>query len=180
MQNCAIIFSDSKLYSEKVNNMKTINVIKKILKFIMLFLAAIWGIGCGVLFPAVILSTGDSLVSADIAESPYIIVWLLTSVIGYVIPAVLVMCRLCKIATCLSLCGFIGTLVVYSGFADLYKYTQESNGPTELYMPCIFITIIIIAITVLENIGVIKAMLDEKREKENAPAPSIFGSDNDK
>ena len=103
--------------------MKTINLIKKILKFIMLFLAAIWGIGCGILFPAVILATGDSLVPSDIAESPYIVVWLLTSVIGYVIPAVLVMCRLCKTASVLSIGGFIGTLAVYSGFADLYKYT---------------------------------------------------------
>ena len=160
--------------------MKTINLIKKILKFIMLFLAAIWGIGCGILFPAVILATGDSLVPSDIAESPYIVVWLLTSVIGYVIPAVLVMCRLCKTASVLSIGGFIGTLAVYSGFAELYKYTEESNGPTELYMPCIFITILIIIITVLENADKIKAMLDGKREKENAPAPSIFGSDNDR
>ena len=47
-------------------------------------------------------------------------------------------------------------------------------------MPCIFITILIIIITVLENADKIKAMLDGKREKENAPAPSIFGSDNDR
>lgn len=180
MQNCAIIFSGNKLYSEKVNNMKAINTIKKILKFIMLFLAAIWGIGCGILFPAVILAVGPEIVPADIAESPYIIVWLITSIIGYVIPAVLVMCKFCKAASIMSIIGFAGTLTVYSGFAELYKYTEESNGPTELYMPCIFITIIIIAITVLENADKIKGMLDGRREKENAPAPSIFGSDNDK
>ena len=162
MQNCAIIFSGNKLYSEKVNNMKAINTIKKILKGIMLFLAAIWGIGCG------------------IAESPVIIVWLITSIIGYVIPAILVMCRLCKTASVLSVIGFAGTLFVYSGFEKLYQYTEGSNGPTELYMPCIFITLLIIIITVLENADKIKAMLDGRREKANAAAPSIFGSDNDK
>ena len=180
MQNCAIIFSGIKLYSEKVNNMKAIGVIKKILKGIMLFLAAIWGIGCGVLFPAVILLVGADVVPADIANSPVIIIWLITSVIGYVIPSILAMCKFCKTASVLSICGFIGTLFVYSGFAELYKYTEESNGPTELYMPCIFITLIIIAITTLENADKIKAMLDGKREKENAKAPSIFGSDDDK
>lgn len=159
--------------------MKTINIIKKILKGIMLFLAAIWGIGCGVLFPAVILLVGADVVPEDIANSPIIIVWLITSVIGYVIPSILTMCKLCKTASVLSLCGFAGTLFVYSGFAELYKYTEESNGPTELYMPCIFITIIIIIVTVLENADKIKASLDNKHEKENAKAPSIFGSDND-
>ncbi len=157
--------------------MKAISIIKKILKFIMLFLAAIWGIGGGILFPAVILATGDNIVSADIAESPYIVVWLVTSIVGYVIPSVLVMCRLCKTASVMSVAGFIGTLVVYSGFKELYKYTEGSNGPTELYMPCIFITIIIIAVTVLENIGKIKESLNDKHEKENAAAPSIFGDD---
>ncbi len=180
MQNCAIIFLSNKLYSEKVNNMKAINIIRKILKGIMLFLAAIWGIGCGILFPAVILLVGADIVPADIANSPVIIVWLITSIIGYVIPSILVMCKLCKTASILSLGGFIGTLFVYSGFAELYKYTEESSGPAELYMPCMFITLIIIATTILENTDKIKAMLDGKREKENARAPSIFGSDNDK
>ena len=77
----------------------------------------------------------------------------------------------------MSLVGFVGTLFVYSGFSELYKYTEESNGPTELYMPCIFITLIIIAVTVLENADKIKAKLENRIEEKNAPAPSIFGSD---
>lgn len=160
--------------------MKAINIIKKILKFFMLFFAAIWGIGSGILFPAIILATGDTLVSADIAESPVVVLWLITSIAGYVIPSILVMCRLFKIASALSLCGFMGTLFVYSGFCQLYSHIEGSNGPSELYMPCIFITIFIIAITVLENADKIKAVLDGRNEKKNAAAPSIFGSDNDK
>ena len=157
--------------------MKAIKIIKKILKIIMLFLTAIWGIGCGILFPAFILATGSEIVSEDIANSPVITVWLITSVIGYVIPAILVMCRLCKTASVMSILGFAGTLAVYSGFAQLYQYTEESSGPSELYLPCIFITIIIIVVTVLENADKIKTWLDGKKEEKNAPAPSIFGSD---
>lgn len=150
--------------------------IKVILKVIMLILTAIWGIGCGILFPAFILASGDEIVSADIANSPFVIVWLITAIIGFVIPAILVMCRLYKTASVMSIMGFIGILVVYSGFADLYhQYTQENSGPSELYLPCIFITIVIIIITVLENIDNIKAGIDKKTAEKNAAAPSIFG-----
>ena len=143
----------------------------------MLFLTAIWGIGCGILFPVFILAIGSEIVAEEIAESPVIILWLVTSVVGYIIPSILVMCKLCKTASIMSLVGFVGTLFVYSGFSELYKYTEESNGPTELYMPCIFITLIIIAVTVLENADKIKAKLENRIEEKNAPAPSIFGSD---
>lgn len=154
--------------------------IKIILKIIMLFLTAIWGIGCGILFPAFILATGDEIVATDIANSSVIIIWLVTAIIGYVIPAVLVMCRFCKTASVLSLAGFVGILVVYSGFADLYQYTQDSSGPSELYLPCIFITITILIITVLENIPAIKAQLEKRNNEKNAAAPSIFGDNGDK
>lgn len=154
--------------------MKTIKVI---LKIIMLILTAIWGLGCGILFPAFILATGDEIVAADIANDPVIIIWLITAIIGYIIPAVLIMCRLCKTASVMSLAGFVGILIVYSRFANLYQHTENSVGPSELYLPCVFITILIIIITVLENIPNIKAYLEHKNEEKNAAAPSILSSD---
>lgn len=151
--------------------MKVINII---LKIFMLFLTSIWGVGCGILFPVFILSMGSEIVPEDIASSPVIIVWLVTAVAGYVIPAVLVMCKLCKTASVMSLAGFAGILTVYSMFTNLYQYTEESRGPSELYLPCIFITIIILAITVVENRDKIKAALEKRSEEKNAAAPSIF------
>jgi len=150
-------------------------VIKIILKCIMLFLTAIWGIGCGILFPLVILGMGEEVVTADIANDYVIIIWLITSIIGYVIPAVLVMCKFCKTASVMSIMGFIGTLVVYSRFAELYAHIEDNVGPSELYLPCIFITLIILAITVIENRFKIKGMLDKRNDEKNAVAPSIFG-----
>lgn len=151
--------------------------IKIILKVIMLFLTAIWGMGCGILFPVFILTSGDEIVAADIAESPVIIIWLITAIIGYVIPAVLVMCRLYKAASVMSVLGFIGILAVYSGFSDLYQYTEGNSGPSELYLPCIFITIIILFITLIENSKILKEKLEKRKEVQNAAAPSIFGDD---
>ena len=154
-------------------------VIKIILKILMLFLTAIWGIGCGILFPVIILATGDELVSAEIAHNPVIIIWLITAIIGYAAPAVLVMCRRYKTASVMSLIGFIGILVVYTRFADIYSHVENNSGPSELYLPCVFITILILIISVLENTDVIKAKLEKRVEEKNAAAPSIFG-DGDK
>lgn len=152
--------------------------IKIILKCIMLFLTAIWGIGCGILFPLVILGMGEEVVTADIANDYVIIVWLVTSIIGYVIPSVLVMCKLCKTASVMSLVGFVGTLIVYSRFAELYAHIENNVGPSELYLPCIFITLTILAITVIENRFKIKNILEKRNDEKNAVAPSIFGDGN--
>ena len=51
----------------------------------MLILTAIWGLGCGVLFPAFILAAGSEIVHEAIASDPVIVVWLITAVVGYVI-----------------------------------------------------------------------------------------------
>ena len=172
---CYYIFST--LYSKNGDNMK---VIKIILKVIMLILTAIWGMGCGILFPAFILASGEEIVAADIANSPVIIIWLITSIVGFILPAALVMCRRYIVASVMSIIGFIGILVVYSGFSDLYQYTKESTGPTELYMPCIFITIIIVLITILEKSKMIRESIENHNQKKNAVAPSIFGDTKNK
>lgn len=148
--------------------------ISLILKIILLILAAIWGIGCGILFPAMILATGEELVAAAIADDPVIVIWLVTAIVGFVIPAILTICRFYKTASVLSLLGFGGILTVYARFAELYV-GSETNGPTELYLPCIFMTILILLITAIENRGKIKAYLDKKSEDDDRPAPSIFG-----
>lgn len=148
--------------------------ISLILKIILLILAAIWGIGCGILFPAMILATGEELVAAAIADDPVIVIWLVTAIVGFVIPAILTICRFYKTASVLSLLGFGGILYVYARFAELYA-GSETNGPTELYLPCIFMTILILLITAIENRGKIKAYLDKKSEDDDRPAPSIFG-----
>lgn len=150
-------------------------ILKLIMKIIMMILTAIWGLGCGVLFPAFILATGDEIVTAELSGDWVMVVWLITAVIGYVIPAALVMCKLYKTAAGCSVLGFAGILTVYARFAILYAETENSVGPTELYLPCVIITILVVIIAVLENLGVIKAKLENKSAEKEAVAPSIFG-----
>ncbi len=156
--------------------MKALSIILKIL---MLIFAAIWGIGCGILFPAVILSTGGEIVAEELASDPVIVVWLATAVAGVVLPAILTMCGLCKTASVLSLLGFGGILFVYGRFAQLYANTEGSHGPAELYLPCIFVTLLILFITAVENRAKIKAYFEKKSGEKEETAPSIFG-DNEK
>lgn len=146
-----------------------------ILKIILLILTAIWGIGCGILFPAVILSSGGELVAEELSSDPVIVVWLATAAVGYVIPAVLTVCRLYKTAAALSLLGFGGILFVYARFAALYAGSEGTNGPTELYLPCIFMTILILCIAAIENRARLKAFLEKRSDEKEKPAPSIFG-----
>ena len=145
----------------------------------MLILTAIWGLGCGVLFPVFILAAGSEIVHEAIASDPVIVVWLITAVVDYVIPASLVMCHFYKTAAGLSAAGFAGILFVYARFAVLYAGVEENVGPTELYLPCVLITILIIIIAVLENLDKIKARLEKKSAQKEEIAPSIFSSENE-
>ncbi len=154
-------------------------ILKIILKILMLILTAIWGLGCGVLFPAFILAAGSEIVHEAIASDPVIVVWLITAVVGYVIPAALVMCHFYKAAAGMSLAGFAGILFVYARFAVIYAGVEENIGPTELYLPCVLITILVIIIAVLENLDKIKAWLEKKSAQKEEIAPSIFSSENE-
>ena len=145
----------------------------------MLILTAIWGLGCGVLFPVFILAAGSEIVHEAIASDPVIVVWLITAVVGYVIPASLVMCHFYKVAAGMSLAGFGGILFVYARFAVIYAGVEENIGPTELYLPCVLITILVIIIAVLENLDKIKARLEKKSAQKEEIAPSIFSSENE-
>ena len=154
--------------------MKALSIVLKILIVIS---TCVWGVACGILFPLVILLSDGSVVSPDIANHHVIPVWLAVSVIGYVLPAAFALCRRYKLAAGFSIAGLIGILYVYAKFAELYVYTPDSNGPTELYLPCIFITIGVLALAVIENRDLIRKKMEQHSEKKNAVAPSILGDD---
>ena len=61
----------------------------------------------------------------------------------------------------------------------IYAGVEENIGPTELYLPCVLITILVIIIAVLENLDKIKAWLEKKSAQKEEIAPSIFSSENE-
>ncbi len=152
-------------------------VLSIILKILIIISTCIWGVVCGVMFPLVILLSDGSIGGPIISSHHVIPVWLIVSVIGYVLPAAFVLCRRYKLAAGFSLAGLIGILYVYAKFAELSVNIPDNNGPTELYLPCIFITIGVLALAVIENRDLIGKKMQQHSEKKNAPAPSILGDD---
>lgn len=162
------------IYSANGENMKILSIILRILIVIS---TCIWGVACGVLFPLVILLSDGSLINPEIANHHVIPVWLIVSLVGYVLPAAFILCRRYKLAAGFSLAGLVGVLYVYAKFAELYVNTPDSNGPTELYLPCIFITIGILVLAVIENRQLIFKKFEQHSEKKNAAAPSILSDE---
>lgn len=156
--------------------MKALSII---LKIIETGIVCIWGVAVGIFFPLCILLSGAEIVPADIAaRTDIMIVWLVTAIVGYILPAALIFGRHYRIAACLSAAGLVGVLVVNGMFDDLYKYTEGSTGPDGLYLPLIFATLLVIFILAVEERANIAKLFETKKAEKEEKAPSILGDDN--
>lgn len=144
-------------------------VVVIILKVLELILTTIYGLVLGIFAPLIIRGSSD-LVDPEICQSPAIIVWLAASIL-YIIGMFTVMLGKSKIATGIHLAALVGTLVANQIFAVLFRDFVGGNPLSGLYLPCVFITILTMAIMLIINIP---KVLDAKVQKENAAAPSIF------
>lgn len=156
-------------------------VLSLILKILETGIVCVWGVAVGVLFPVCIMILGSDIVNADIAARTDIMwVWLLTSVIGYVLSAAMILGKHYRIAAVLSVAGLVGVLVLDGMFNALYVYTEGSTGPDELYLPLIFATLLDIFILAVEERANIAKLFEEKKAAKEEIAPSILGDNNGK
>ena len=139
-------------------------VIVIVLKIIELILTSIFALCLGVF--------GSIIMSAEIKEAA-IYMWLATSAV-YVIGTFVVMLGHSKIALCIHSAATAGTVVTYFLFQVMFAQVPENNGPSVLYMPCIFITIITFVIMLLINLP---KWLDKQAAKAREIAPSILSKD---
>lgn len=139
-----------------------------ILKVIELILTTIFALVLGIFAPLCIWY-GD-IVEPEVASDPSALWWLISSII-YIIGLFFVMFGHSKIATTIHVAAAVGTLITYHFYTQLFE-GYESNGPTALYMPCIFITIVTVGIMLIINIP---KWIDKHTQKENEVAPSILG-----
>ena len=128
-----------------------------LLKVVMYFVAAIWGMVFGMIFPLTLLISYDPDIHESFLKS-IAALWLGTAVAGYIIPCFLVKFKLYKIAAALSLSGAVAIFVVHSFFFANWQ----------LYMPLLLETVAIVLIAIL-------AFISEKKNRDDAPAPSILG-----
>ncbi len=154
-------------------------VLSVILKIIETGIVCIWGVAVGIFFPVCIMAAGENIVAADIAErTDIMVIWLVTAVVGYVLSAALIFGKHYRVAAVLSLLGLVGVFVVNGMFDDLYRYTEGSTGPDELYLPLIFATLLDIFILAVEERANIAKLFETKKVEREAVAPSIL-ADND-
>lgn len=146
-------------------------VIVIVLKILLLIGTSIFGICFGILAPLAIMFSGDF--DPEIAQCPAIPVWLASAVI-YLIGTFVVMLGHSKIASIIDGIGALGTLITYYFFMQLFADIPDNNGPSGLYMPMLFLTIITVIIMLLINIP---KWADAHAKKANAVAPSILGDE---
>ena len=130
-------------------------------KFILFFIAAIWGIVLGILVPA------SMLIWEDIAsEVPAVIpaLWLCASVAGLIAPCVLVRLKMYRIAAVSSVAGAFAMIAVHFAMSN---YIVNALFMW-FYLPLLAGTAATLIILVLD-------LLEKRNDKHNAPAPSILG-----
>ena len=131
----------------------------KFLKVIMFFVAAIWGIVLGTLIPISLLMGFDEALYESVVQRVAVI-WLITSFIGFVVPCFLVKFKMCKFAAALTLAGATSILYIFFVFpANRWAY-----------MPLLVETVAVVIIAILAHVK-------EKEKRENAPAESILGGE---
>lgn len=139
-----------------------------ILKVIELILTTIFALVLGIFAPLCIWF-GD-IVEAEVAADPSALWWMISS-IAYIIGLFFVMFGHSKIATGIHTAAAVGTLITYHYYLRLFD-GYDSNGPTTLYMPSIFIAVATIGIMLIINIP---KWMEKHEKKVNEVAPSILG-----
>ncbi len=141
-----------------------------ILKIIELIITSIFALCLGIFGPLTLWFGFDD---PDMASQPAVLCWLISSVI-YIVGTVVVMLGHSKIASCIHGVGAVGTLVTYYNYMLMFADIPDNNGPSVLYMPCLFLTIITVIIMLLINLP---KWIEKRERRINAKAPSILGND---
>ncbi len=142
-------------------------VVVIVLKVLELILTTVFCVMLGIFMPVLIWN--GNIVEAEVAADPSAIWWLISSIV-YIIGLFVLMLGHSKSATVIHILAAVGTLVTYSLYTRLFE-GFENNGPTPLYMPSLFITMLTIAIMLIIHIP---KWIERRIEKENEVAPSIL------
>ncbi len=147
-------------------------IVVVILKVLGLIGTSIYGLALGIFAPLTLMF-GDF--DEGISQSPALVIWLITAVV-YIVGMFIVMLGHSKIASVVHTAGMVGVLLTYYNFMVLFKDVPDNNGPSVLYMPLLFVTVITIVIMLLINVP---KWVEAHVEKVNAVAPSILKDEED-
>lgn len=148
-----------------------VKVLIIIFKLLELVLTTILAVCIGIIAPLSLL-LGDDEINYAAAAIP----WIMASVL-YIAGLFLMILNCSKTGAGIHLAAAFCTLVTYGNFLGLFKDYPDYRAPAHLFMPCLIITALSIAIMLMVNIPI---RWKRYLEKQNEKAPSILGDDDDK
>lgn len=153
------------------------NVYRVIMKVALILLSGVFGVFFGVLAPLFLMS---GAVQPEFAEQAVFRVWLVMAIVGYFIPTVLSMLKFYKTAGVFSVIGTVLALIVHSEI-EAMRAVNNAASTAFMYLPQIFVTILLLIYVVLDNYPRVDKYFHEKKLREqNAQAPSVLSSNADK
>lgn len=138
-------------------------ILVKILKILLVVAVGVIALTFNVLGAVSMLSTGDAADKKIVGE---IVFWLVFSLVCYVTPAFLVMFKKYILSAAFSFVGMICVFVLHE---------MLGGAASPLYLPLIFITILVILLAIFGNWNKIHEGIDKREAKKNAVAPSVLG-----
>jgi hypothetical protein len=148
-------------YKKQDGKEKNVKAAKITIRIIIMFLAAVWGLLLGIAGPLFIMGS-----DMQIASHHALRVWLVMAVAGLIAPCFLVMLDKSRTAAIFAVGGTALMLYIHTVFAE-HTYTFT-------YMPQLFMTILTILYVFILNPHYVTEPNQRRRDRLNAPAPSIL------
>ncbi len=155
---------------------RTTNIIVMILQAISLAATAIFALCLGVLGSLSMMAEGwEGIISSIVGYyQAGVTLWLVSSVI-YVVGTVILFLGFSRIAAGVHAVALVMSLVMYYLFGLASTTANlDTSGPAVIYMPCIFIAILSLAVAAVVHVP---QWLDKKAEEDAEVAPSIIVKD---
>ena len=142
-------------------------VVVIVLKVLELIITSIFALCLGIFAPIYVLTDLDITDTISMAAGTW---WLVASAL-YIVGTFVVMLGHSKVASIIHVLAAVCTFVTYYNYMMMFSEIPDNNGPTVLYMPCLFLTVITVVIMLLINLP---KWIDKRLQKDRAVAPSII------
>lgn len=146
-----------------------VKVLIIIFKLLEIILTTILALCVGIIAPLVLMLGEADEINYAAAAVP----WIVSSIL-YIFGLFLMIFNRSKAGAGVHLTAAVGTLVTYGSFRAILKDYPDLQAPAHLYMPCLLITALSVAIMLMVNLP---KWWDDYNKKQNEKAPSILGND---
>lgn len=160
---------ESHFFFVKDQGTGAVRVVIIIFKLLELVLTTILAVCLGLIAPMALLSGMEDEINYSAAAIP----WFISSIL-YIVGLFLMIFNCSKVGAGVHLAAAVGSLVTYNGFLKVLKDQPDMRAPAHLFMPCLIITALSVAIMLMVNVPI---WWKRYNEKQNEKAPSILGDD---